>query len=239
MNFLKKYVDPLVRLHSVLPLLSAMLVNALVYWGTMMLSNGKYHYDFTTDLDRMVPLLPWTVTIYLVCYLFWGINYILTGHLKKAEFYQFVTADMLSRVICAAFFLFLPTTNVRPDLPAESIFNPAMRWLWETDAPVNLFPSIHCLVSWFCYIGIRGKKQIPRWYQWFSCIFAIAVCVSTQTTKQHYLVDVLGGVAAAEFCYWLSGRAFLYKGIMCFFENINRRLGLTWDENDECEWIKR
>ena len=64
-------------------------------------------------------------------------------------------------------------------------------------SPTNLFPSIHCLVSWFCAIGLRGTR-VSTWYKVFSYAFAIAVCISTQLTKQHYIVDVFGGILLAE-----------------------------------------
>ena len=233
MKFLKKYVDPKIRLYSIIPLLTVFLFNDLVYWGTMIVAAGRYHYDFTTELDRMVPILPWTILIYFGCYLFWGVNYIMIGHLGIEHFYKFITADMISRVICGVFFLFLPTTNIRPELPAESIFNPAMRWLWNMDEAANLFPSIHCLVSWFCYIGIRGEEKILRWYQSFSCVTALAVFISTQTTKQHYLVDVIAAVVIAEGCYWIAGHTQVYIGIMNRFEKLNKRLGLSADSGEE------
>ena len=233
MKFLKKYVDPKIRLYSIIPLLTVFLFNDLVYWGTMIVAAGRYHYDFTTELDRMVPILPWTILIYFGCYLFWGVNYIMMGHLGIEHFYKFITADMISRVICGVFFLFLPTTNIRPELPAESIFNPAMRWLWNMDEAANLFPSIHCLVSWFCYIGIRGEEKIPRWYQSFSCVTALAVFISTQTTKQHYLVDVIAAVVIAEGCYWIAWHTQVYIGIMNRFEKLNKRLGLSADSGEE------
>lgn len=40
-----------------------------------------------------------------------------------------------------------------------------MRFVYAVDAADNLFPSIHCLVSWFCYIGLRGRRDIPVWYR--------------------------------------------------------------------------
>lgn len=218
MKFLKKYVDPLIRLDTILPLLSVFAFNCLIYWGTMWFNAGRHHYDLTTQLDRQVPLLPWTIVIYLGCYLFWIVNYILTGHLDKDDFYRFITADLMSRLLCGIIFVVLPTTNVRPPLPENSLFTPALRWLWEMDQPVNLFPSIHCLVSWMCFIGIRGRKQFPLWYRWFSCLFAIAVFVSTQTTKQHYLVDVAGGVIIAEGCYYWACHTRAYHKVKKFFE---------------------
>ena len=77
------------------------------------------------------------------------------------------------------------------------------------DSPTNLFPSIHCLVSWLCAIGLRGAK-VSNWYKVFSYTFAIAVCVSTQLTKQHYIVDVFGGIALAEISL-LLGEYFVRK----------------------------
>ena len=75
-----------------------------------------------------------------------------------------------------------------------------MLWVYSVDAADNLFPSIHCLVSWFCYIGIRGREDLPVWYRRFSCVMALLVCASTLTTKQHVLVDVAGGILLAELC---------------------------------------
>ena len=94
------------------------------------------------------------------------------------------------------------------------------------DRSANLFPSIHCLVSWFCYIGIRHQKKIPVWYQRFSLVFAILVCISTQVTKQHYIIDVFGGIILSEVCYLIGRKTNLYQGLWKVFEKINQRVGL-------------
>ncbi len=39
--------------------------------------------------------------------------------------------------------------------------------------PSNLFPSIHCYVSWMCYRGLKGAREIPVWYQRFSFVICI------------------------------------------------------------------
>ena len=94
-------------------------------------------------------------------------------------------------------------------------------FLYSIDQPTNLFPSIHCLVSWFCFIGIKDREDIPKWYKVFSCIFAIMVFVSTQVTKQHYLVDVVGGVLIAELTFRISRRVGAYLYVQRFYEKIN------------------
>lgn len=227
-HWLENKINPLVRLYSIIPLLSAFGLNMLIYSGTMVLCADWKHYDFTTAFDLKVPVIPWFMYIYFGCYLFWIANYILIGRLGKEYFYKYITADMISRVVCGLFFILLPTTNLKLReavvLHGASFSEKMLQFLYVVDQPTNLFPSIHCLVSWFCFIGIRGQKAIPKWYRVFSCIFAIAVCVSTQVTKQHYIVDVFGGIILAEVLYYITTHTKLYLPFMNFFEKINTKL---------------
>lgn len=221
-RWLKKWVQPIIPLYAIIPLLSCFLVNNIVYFVLRIFVRDAYHYDFTTSFDRMIPFVPAWVSIYFICYVFWIVNYILIGRQGKEHLYRFVTADIISRLICGLFYIFLPTTNIRPEITGSGIWDMMMRWLYAVDEPTNLFPSIHCLCSWYCYIGIRGQKNVPRWYQHFSMVFAILVCLSTQFTKQHYLVDIIGGVGLAQGCYLLCSHNNWYMPVKDKFEKINR-----------------
>lgn len=221
---IKRRIQRIIPLYAIIPLLFCFFVNNIVYFGIRMFMGNAYHYDFTTALDNMVPFEPAWVSIYLLCYIFWFVNYVLVGRMGKEHLYRFVTADVISRLICGLFFIFLPTTNVRPEIMGTGIWDSLMAWLYAADAPTNLFPSIHCLTSWYCYIGIRGKKEVSPWYQRFSLVFALLVCASTQFTKQHYLVDVLGGVLLAQVCYMLSRRYNWYIPVMKVFQKVNSTL---------------
>lgn len=223
-KWLKKHIDPIIPFDCIIPLLSCFALNMIVYSGAIAITKDWHKYDFTTSFDQKVPVIPWFVYIYLGCYLFWIANYILVGRLDKEHFYRFVTSDMLSRLVCGVFFLVIPTTNIRPEITGNALSEILMRFLYHVDAPANLFPSIHCLVSWFCYIGIRGRKEIPAWYRGFSCVFAIAVMISTQVTKQHYFIDVIGGVALAEIVYFISGHCSLYQYVMKFYDFIHAKI---------------
>jgi len=220
-NLLKKRLDPIVRLYSAIPLITCFAVNMLVYYGAMLINRNRFHYDFTTDFDRSVPIIPLFVVIYFVCYSFWAVNYIIIGRISREHCMRFVFADISSRLVCAIFFILIPTTNIRPEILGNGIGEQLLRHLYSIDHPENLFPSIHCLVSWFCYIGIRGQKQVPRWYRAFSCVFAIAVCLSTQFTKQHYIVDVFGGIIIAELTYYIAHHTQWYRGVAKFFNKVS------------------
>lgn len=219
---MKEKFQKILPVYAVFPLLACLAVNFLVYTGIAPIADGWKHYDLTTSFDRAVPVIPEFVIIYLGCYLFWVINYILIARQSREHCYRFVTADMMSRLICCLFFLILPTTNVRPVLAGNDIWEKILMFVYEVDAPTRLFPSIHCLVSWFCYIGIRGRKNISKWYRGFSCIFALLVCASTQFTKQHYIVDVFGGIIVAEITYFIAFHTNCYKPLEALGERINK-----------------
>ena len=138
--------------------------------------------------------------------------------------YRFLTADYLSRIVCGILFVFLPTTLVRPEITGTGFWDQALRFVYSIDQSANLFPSIHCLVSWFCYTGIRGRKEVPAWYRAFSCIFALLVVLSTQFTKQHYIADAIAGVLLAEVLSLLTRRVSWYRAPKLIFTWVNRRL---------------
>ena len=141
--------------------------------------------------------------------LFWLLSGLIAASREKEFAWRFFAADVLARVVCMAFYLLLPTTNVRPSIPEQGFWNQMLALLYQMDAADNLFPSIHCLNSWFCYIAVRGRREIPRWYQRFSFWAALAVFVSTLTTKQHVIADVIGGALLAEVTWQIAGRTHL------------------------------
>ena len=236
-KFWRRLADA-IPVYAVLPLIFCFTVNCIVYWGTGLIAGPLKHYDFTLAFDEMVPLVPGFITVYLGCYLFWVINYVLIGAQGKEHCLRFVSADLMSRLICGLFYLVLPTTNVRPELVGGDLWTQLLGFIYAIDKPLNLFPSIHCVVSWFCFIGIRGRKNVPKAYRILSCVLAILVFVSTQVTKQHYIVDVVGAVAIVELTYFIGFHTSLYRGLAGFFDKITGKVfGRTYfdslhEEND-------
>ena len=198
------------------PLLAALVCQAAVYWGAKALTAGWRHYDMTTALDRAVPLLPWTVVIYGLAYLFWAANYIFVARQGGRQAFRLLAADLLGKLVCLAVFLLLPTANVRPEIPADAPFGGWLALLYAADTPEGLFPSLHCFNSWLCWTGVRGREDVPAGYRAFSLVFALAVALSTMTTKQHVLADVIGGLALGELSWQAAGRT----GLSAWYERV-------------------
>lgn len=210
--------------YGVFPVIFSFVFNCLVYSGSRMIAGGWYHHNIETGVDRSIPFVPEFLVIYFGCYVFWAVNYILIARQDRRSVYQFFTGDFISRCVCLVSFLAFPTTNTRPLITGSGLWNQAALWLYSIDAADNLFPSIHCLVSWFCYLGIRGRKEIPRWYQSVSMVIAILVFASTLLTKQHVIVDVAGGILLAEFCFFIGRKTDLYRIYERFGSRIEQKI---------------
>lgn len=182
---------------------AALLWNQLVYWSGAALAETRHHYQFSTALDRAIPLIPWTVCIYFGCYAFWALHYCLCAAVPTRA-RRFFTADFIAKGVCFVFFVGLPTTMARPAVQGLNVWESLVRALYILDAPVNLFPSIHCLNSWLCWASARDIPAFSRGYKAFALCAAVAVCVSTLTLRQHVLLDVAGGILLAEVCWRLA-----------------------------------
>ncbi len=200
-----------------IPILFAILWNWLAYQGTRYITTPLYHYNLTNDVDNQIPVIPAAMIIYWGCYLFWVINYIIGCRQEEDIAFRFISAEFLAKLGCMIIYIAFPTTNVRPDIDGNGFFEDMMRQLYSVDAADNLFPSIHCLMSWMGFIAVRKNPNVKGWYKVVSLVIAILVFISTLTTKQHVLVDIAGGVILAEGSYYLTkktGFVVVYKRFM-------------------------
>lgn len=202
-----------------LPLILTLFCNFLAYNGTRIFTTDKFHYNLTNKLDELIPFLPWTVVIYLGCYLFWIVNYIFGCRMERETTFRFFCADLFAKLICLLCYVLFPTTNIRPVIEDSHICSQLMGMVYRIDAADNLFPSIHCLTSWFSFIAVRRNDAIPKWYRFTSLTIAVMICISTLTTKQHVLIDVIGGVLLAELSYWFVKKS----GLSGFYERVLSR----------------
>lgn len=170
-----KYVTGVVPAYGLFPLVFSFVFNCLVYSGSRAIAGGWYHHNIESSLDLRLPFVPQFLIVYFGCYIFWAVNYILAARQEKEQVYRFFTADLISRCVCLIIFLAYPTTNTRPVIEGSGFWDLLAGWLYSIDAADNLFPSIHCLVSWLCFLGIKDQKRIPAWYKGVSFVLAVGL----------------------------------------------------------------
>jgi membrane-associated phospholipid phosphatase len=215
-------IRSLVPKYAIIPLIVCLVFNFSVYNGVRLFYEDRFFYDLTSRFDDIIPVVPITILIYLGSYIFWIINYILICKIDKEHCYRFISAELLGKLVCFITYISLPTTNIRPEITQSRIFWDMLQFLYNVDPANNLFPSIHCLVSWYCFAGLRKSKTIPLWYKYVSLIIALMICVSTLTTRQHVIVDVLGGVLLAELTWQFTSRVQLSKIIKINNQEISK-----------------
>ena len=196
--------------YAFITLILTIISNQVVYQGAHYISLALMRpWDITLPIDYTFPFVPWTLVIYLGSYVIWAVSYIVIAlQDDRSQSELFFSAVLLSKLFCLAIFLLVPTTSdIRPVISGSSFFEKVAKTLYSVDFPVdptNYFPSMHCLASWLCFIGVRGKKQFPIWWQALSFILAVAVFVSTITTRQHVILDVFGGMVFGELSYAMA-----------------------------------
>ena len=153
-----------------------------------------------TWIDENVPFLPYTVWIYVSEYLFFVVVYLVCRDLANLSkyFYSFLTLQSLSVLI----FWLWPTTYPRELYPLPSDLEAITHYLFSnlrvTDTPANCCPSLHVssvYLSSFIFLDDQ-KEKFPFFFLW-----GTAIALSTLTTKQHYIVDVIVGLVLAILIY--------------------------------------
>lgn len=159
-----------------------------VYFGLNGAAPARLH--LMTGLDEAIPFLPWTLVVYHSYYVL-PLAVVLGA--TAEEFVLMYRAALVGVLATFACFLLVPAEFTRPDWTlAGATWGPAFRWLHGVDGPANTFPSLHVEVTVLTWYRARTWPSAPLWSAW-----AGLVVLSTMTTKQHLLADVVGGIVVA------------------------------------------
>lgn len=157
-----------------------------------------------TTIDRITPFIPSTVWIYLSEYFLILSAFFVDSDLRKAN--RFVYGFLFLQFISNAIFLAFPTHYPRQWFPIPIGTDPASEFILNiirnADTASNCAPSLHvscCYFASFVFLEVKGPKRFlfPVYFLW-----ATLVGISTLTTKQHYLVDVVLGFIFGILAYW-------------------------------------
>ena len=209
---MKKWIQKLLPDYAIRPLILALAANFIIYFGVSQLRDHLTFHSLALPVDDRIPFFAPFIIFYILAYVQWIINYLLIAREGKAFCYHFIYGDVISKLFCLVFFLFFPTTLVRPEVTGHSICDQLVRLVYQIDAPVNLFPSIHCLESWCCIHAALRMKKTPRWYLPITIMMSLCVFASTLLVKQHVFVDIFGGILVFEAGYYLA-RKIKFRGL--------------------------
>ena len=210
---LKAFLPP----YAVVALVVLIISNLGVYYGARLINDllGRQYLDMTGAIDLATPVIPAFSIIYVLAFPFWYATYFFICRSDRQRCIRLVSTDVAAKLLCGVIFILFPTTNVRPELASEGLGNWLLGLIYAGDAPNNLFPSIHCLESWLCYLAIRNEEKVPNWVKDSALVLALLICLATLFTKQHVIVDSLAGLVIADGAWRLGDpeyvRGFHYR----------------------------
>jgi membrane-associated phospholipid phosphatase len=166
-------------------------------------TEGAQH-SFMTDLDRQIPYLPWTVWLYLP--LFAVYFHLAIYSIRRWDvFFKGVASMVLVSLMAWAIFLVLPSSYPRPPVMDDgSLTGKLLVLLRSIDPATNTFPSLHVGMTLTVALACRKDDLVRgRWM----LVLAAVPSLSILTMKQHYVIDLLGGLAVG-----LASHVLVFRG---------------------------
>jgi len=151
-----------------------------------------------SQLDTAIPFLEWTVWIYLSQFLLvflaaWKIN---DSKILSVTFCAMALASIVSFIV----FIAMPTRLPRVFHCESTICRVMFSCLYLTDSDSNCFPSLHVSISTLASYGLyKSAKKLSGLF----LLWSILIWISTLTTKQHCVIDVVGGIIMATVSIWI------------------------------------
>lgn len=184
-NFLVKYSHIWVFLYG------------LIYfpWFTYLEKNVTNNFHIIhMAIDDSIPFVEYFVVPYFLWFGYVAAAVAYFFFKNKHDFYRlcgFLAAGMTIFLVVST--IYPNGHTLRPESFAhDNIFTQAVAWLYSTDTPTNLFPSIHVYNSLGIHFAVmhssyfKDKKHV----QHASLVLCVLIILSTMFIKQHSVFDV-------------------------------------------------
>ena len=172
--------------------------------------NLKPVHMIHTKMDDWIPFCEYFIIPYMLWfgYVAWGVLH-MAFHSKQdfCKLSIFLYTGMTIFLLVSTFY---PNGhNLRPhSLENQNLFTDLCLWLYETDTPTNLFPSIHVYNSLGIHFAIIHNEELKqnKPVRILSFVLMTSIILSTMFLKQHSVFDVGTAFLLAFFMHQLVYR---------------------------------
>ena len=196
--------------YAYLPFAITVLVHFLIFFGTKPLTANAVHHSIPVPFENAIPFAPEWVTVYTATCIFWLLGLAVCMTRERELCFRMFTGIYIAELICAVFFVAMPTVIVRPEATGGVYYDRLLAQLYAADQPTNLFPSMHCMFAYMVFRGFMIAK-LDKPVIIGSGLFAALVCASTVFVKQHFLLDTFAGIILGEVAVTLSLKTNAWK----------------------------
>ena len=198
-QFIKKYKHGLI-----------ILAYAIVYLTLFGYLEQKPVHGFhviDTVFDSHIPFCEYFIVPYLLWFPYQVVTvlYFIFINKNKKEYYQLILNMMMGMTIFLIVSYIYPNVlHLRPsEFPRENVFTDMVRWLYRTDTPTNVLPSIHVFNSLAVHMSLTNCEALRdhKDVRYGSLVRTLLIILSTMFLKQHSVIDVCCGATLALFGY--------------------------------------
>lgn len=204
----------------IIPFILIVAIHILAFYGTRLINTEWVHYTPETAIDRVIPLCTAFFIIYFIAYAQWVITGFLLLRENRENCCRVASIELITTIIALICFLVFPTSMQRPEITGDCLGDIIGRFIYASDSPDNLFPSLHCTASWICFRGSLRSKAYGKWFAPANGILAILVFASVVFVKQHLFVDIISAVVIVELVIFCTDKFRLDRGISKIIEKI-------------------
>jgi membrane-associated phospholipid phosphatase len=172
------------------------------------LNHGPAVLHLQTPIDTALPVVPIFVVPYVSLNPFVYATLILFLLFRTRVFQSACLAVISAMLLSYGVYIVAQSEVIRPVLTGTDLFTRMIRDVYAGDNPFNCFPSLHTSVSTILAIHwLRVNRPLGI----LVAIWTALIVASTVLIKQHYVPDLVAGLALAFGLCWLYMRLLLRK----------------------------
>jgi membrane-associated phospholipid phosphatase len=164
-------------------------------------------YVINFGIDKYIPFCEVFIIPYLMWFGYVAFTVVYLCIMDKEESDRLVAFLMIGMTIFIIVSAVFPNGHhLRPrTFPRDNIFTRLIAYLYSTDTPTNVLPSIHVYNSIGIMIAVSRSRRFEnkRILKAFMMALGVSIICSTVLIKQHSMLDVLLALLMAEVMYLL------------------------------------
>lgn len=170
------------------------------YFGVKTLVASEY--DFLSPVDESIPFIPDFIWIYHMLVPMIVVTLYRTEDKKEffVAFWSLCFASFFANLCYYAIPSFYPYPVFVPETWAEHL----TLLTHQIDGSSNTFPSSHVAFSFVLSLSQLHSRSATQIKKALYSSFAVLTAIATLVLKQHYIIDVLGGVTLALLSFYAS-----------------------------------
>jgi membrane-associated phospholipid phosphatase len=176
----------------------------ILFWFKYLEANLDPKYYIYSPLDDKIPFVSVFVVPYVVWFFYIAFAMLYTGLYSKYDFYRLVIFLGLGMSVAYTLYMFFPNAqNLRPEITGTDIFSRLVAYLYATDTPTNVCPSVHVINSLAVSAALHHSTAFAkiRFARPALHILTILIIMSTVLIKQHSVLDIFAGIAVGAVLY--------------------------------------